>query len=32
MQAFVVICSHVAELCLFFAAAAALVFGAMGLR
>jgi hypothetical protein len=32
MQAFVVICSHLAELGLFFAAAAALVFGAMGLR
>ena len=32
MQAFVVSCSHLAELGLFFAAAAALVFGAMGLR
>jgi hypothetical protein len=32
MQAFVAICSHVAELSVFFAAAAALVVGAMGLR
>ena len=32
MQAFVVICSHVAEIGVFMAAAAALVFGALGLR